>query len=175
MNIAVFLDRDGTIAYDAHYCSSPENFILLPTVSDAIRLFNEHGFKVIVVTNQSGIARGYFTEEILTTIHQKMEADLNKSEASIDAIYYCPHHPDEDCNCRKPKTALFEQAAEKLDVDLNRSFVIGDTPMDIKAGKTLGCKTVMVTTGPSQEIDSRYSPDFIADTLLEAAQWIIDQ
>ena len=103
---AVFLDRDGTIARDVPYCSRPEDLELLPGVGEAIRLLNEHGFMVVIITNQSGIARGYFTEEMLERIHQKLKNDLAKSGAHVDAIYYCPHHPGEGCDCRKPKPAL---------------------------------------------------------------------
>ena len=92
-NRAVFLDRDGTMAKDVHYCSHPQDFELFPSTAKAVRLLNEHGFKVIVVTNQSGIARGYFTEETLAEIHQKMKEELAKEGAWVDAVYYCPHHP----------------------------------------------------------------------------------
>lgn len=169
----VFLDRDGTIARDAPYCRRVEDFELLPSVPDAIALLNNNDFKVVMVTNQSGIARGYFTEEILGQIHNKMKKELEKCEARVDAIYYCPHHPDEGCGCRKPKTALFRQAAEELAIDLSRSFVVGDMQMDISAGKSLGCRTVLVTTGPNGGKDIIDAPDYTADSLLEAAQWII--
>ena len=158
MNKAVFLDRDGTIAKDVHYCRRPEDFEILPTVPEAIRLLNENGFKVIVVTNQSGIARGYFTEESLAQIHQKMADELAKYDAKVDAIYYCPHHPDDGCQCRKPKTALFLKAEEEHDIDLKSSYVVGDMQMDIDAGKALRCKTVLVTTGPQPPVSSPQSP-----------------
>jgi len=106
MNKAVFLDRDGTMAKDVHYCSSPEDFELFPSTGKAISLFRKLGFKVIVVTNQSGIARGYFTKEILTKIHAKMEAQLARENTRVDAIYYCSHHPNDNCDCRKPKPEL---------------------------------------------------------------------
>ena len=173
-NKAVFLDRDGTIAKDVHYCSRPEDFELLPTVPQAIRLLNA-SFKVIVITNQSGIARGYFTEETLAQIHKKMEDELAKHGACVDAIYYCPHHPDEGCECRKPKTALFHRAAQELNIDLAQSYVVGDSDIDVKAGKALGCKTVLVTTGPSgQKLnDKDDAPQYIAESLLSAAEWIV--
>jgi len=171
MNKAVFLDRDGTIARDVHYCRRVEDFELLPTVPQAIRLLNENGFKVVVVTNQSGIARGYFTEETLTQIHQKMKDELAKHHAWVDATYYCPHHPDDGCDCRKPKTALFHEAANELDIDLSRSYVVGDMQMDIDAGKALGCKTVLVTTGPQPPTAM---PDYTAQNLLDAARWTAD-
>ncbi len=157
-NKAVFLDRDGTIAKDVHYCPRPEDFELLPSVPEAIKLLNENSFKVIVVTNQSGIARGYFTEETLAQIHQKMKDELAKYGARVDAIYHCPHHPDDGCECRKPKTALFLKAAGEHDIDLKSSYVVGDMQMDIDAGKSLDCKTVLVTTGPQSPVPSPQSP-----------------
>jgi len=172
-NRAVFLDRDGTIAYDVHYCSRPDEFELLPTVPEAIKLLNANEFKVVVITNQSGIARGYFTEETLAQIHQKMAVELGKQGASVDAVYYCPHHPDENCQCRKPGTALFNQAAKELSIDLGHSYVIGDTQMDVDSGKALGCKTIAVTTGPEGENGISDSPDYTANSLLEAVRWIL--
>ena len=169
---AVFLDRDNTIARDVRYCRRPEDFELLSTVPEAVRLINQSGFKVIVVTNQSGIARGFFTEETLAQIHNKMEYELARGGARVDAIYYCPHHPDDGCECRKPETALFRRAADEFDINFNRSFVVGDMQMDIDAGKVLGCKTVLVTTGFQGENGIIDPPDYIASSLLEAAQWI---
>lgn len=172
VNKAAFIDRDGTIAKDVPYCRRPEDFELLPTVPEAINLLNQNGFKVVVVTNQSGIARGYFTEETLAQIHNKMEHELARNGAQVDAIYYCPHHPEDGCDCRKPKTALFQQAVQELGINLNHSFVIGDMQMDIDAGKALGCKTILVATNPQGESDISTPPDYVANSLLEAAQWI---
>jgi len=166
---AVFLDRDGTITRDVNYCSRVEDMQLLPTAAEAIKLFNESDLKVLVVTNQSGIARGYFTKETLIQIHKKMENELAKYGAHVDAIYYCPHHPDEGCICRKPKTALFYRAAMELDIDFSRSFVIGDTQMDIEAGKALGCQTALVTTGSQGSNGINGLSDYTSDNLLEAA------
>ena len=168
----VFLDRDGTIAMDVNYCSKPEDFELLLGVAEAIHLLNTEGFQVVVITNQSGIARGYFTVEVLAQIHNKMRAELARYGAHVDAIYYCPHHPDECCECRKPKTGLFQQAARELDLDLSRSFMVGDTQMDIGAGKALGCRTILVTTGPKGGRGITDPPDFTTRDLHEAALWI---
>jgi histidinol-phosphate phosphatase family protein len=137
---AVFLDRDGTIARDVPYCSRPEDFELLPGAADGIKLLNEHGFKVVVVTNQSGIARGYFTEGTLAEIHDKMITLLAEHGAHVDAIYYCPHHPDDNCDCRKPKPKMVLQAAIDLDIDLSQSYVIGDNEMDVELARHAGCK-----------------------------------
>jgi histidinol-phosphate phosphatase family protein len=172
-NRAVFLDRDGTIAEDVPYCSQVEDFHILPTVPEAVKLLNENGFKVVVITNQSGIARGYFTEETLAQIHQKMKDELMKHGARIDAIYYCPHHPDDGCECRKPKIGLFHKAAKELNIDFHNSYMVGDMQIDIDAGRAAGCKTVLVTTGPDGGNSVINSPDHIAENLIEAAQWII--
>lgn len=174
MNKAVFLDRDGTIARDVHYCRQVEDFELLPGVPEAIRMLNENGFKVVVITNQSGIARGYFTEDTLAQIHQKMKDELAKHGAWVDAIYYCPHHPDDNCECRKPKTALFHKAAKDYNIDLKASHAVGDMAIDIEAGKALGLRTALVTTGPSRGSNVINPPAYTAVNLLEAVQRIIN-
>ena len=162
------------MARDVHYCSRPEDFELLPTVPEAIRLLNDNGFKIIVITNQSGLARGYFTEAKLTDIHRKMISDLWQYKARVDAIYYCPHHPDDKCDCRKPGTALYYKAASEHRIDLSQSYVVGDLQIDIDAGRALGCKTILVTTGPQRCPDALYLPDYIADSLITAARWILE-
>ena len=169
----VFLDRDGTIAPDASYCSRPEDFEVFPGAAEAVRLLNEHGFRAVVITNQSGIARGYFDEEALARIHEKMLGELAEHGARIEAVYHCPHHPDDGCRCRKPGTALFERAAEELDIDFSGSFMVGDTQADIDAGRAVGCRTVLVTTGPLQGSDVTHPADHTAGSLLEAARWIV--
>jgi len=175
INKAVFIDRDGTIARDVPYCSRPEDFELLPGVAEGIRLLNEHGFKVVVVTNQSGIARGYFTEEMLAKIHDKMRTELAKHGACVDAIYYCPHHPDDECECRKPKPKMLLQAASDLDIDLKQSYIIGDKDMDIEMGRRAGCKTILIAEkNKKRELDKQVRfPDYVASRVSAAAQWII--
>ena len=172
MNRAVFIDRDGTINRDVPYCSHPKDFELLPGVAEGIRLLNEHGFKVIVVTNQSGIARGYFTEEMLGKIHDKMSRELARHRAHIDAIYYCPHHPDENCDCRKPKPKLILQATSDLTTDLSKSYVVGDLNTDIEMGQQVGCRTIFVGD-ISSLVNTRLKPDAIVANVLEAANAII--
>jgi histidinol-phosphate phosphatase family protein len=173
MNKAIFLDRDGTIAEDVNYCRKVEDFHILPMVPEAIKILNSQGYKVVVITNQSGVARGYFSEERLGEIHHKMNRELLNRGAKVDAIYYCPHHPDKKCNCRKPGIALFNRAINDIGIDLMSSYVIGDRQMDIEAGKTLGCGTVHVTTGPDGSKELAIQADFEAKNLLEAAEWII--
>lgn len=168
-NKAVFLDRDGTMALDVHYCSCPEDFELFPNTAKAIKLLNEHGFKVIVITNQSGIARGYFTEETLAKIHEKMRRELVREGARLDGIYYCPHHPDDECECRKPKPKLILQAASDFDVDFTQSYVVGDLWMDIELGRAVGCRTILLNDKPSEET----KPDAVSLDLLEAAHMIL--
>lgn len=170
-NSAVFLDRDGVIARDVGYCSKAEDFILFSGAADAIRQLNRRDMRVIVITNQSGIARGFFTLETLAQIHQKMEADLKREGAFLDAIYFCPHHPDDGCDCRKPKSALFLQAAERFDIDFNKSFMVGDMASDIAAGEALGCRTILVS--PDKEAKVSIPPDFVAVDIIEAVRWII--
>ena len=172
---AVFIDRDGTIAKDAHYCRRVEDFEILPTVPQAIRLLNQHGFKVVVITNQSGVARGYFTEATLRQIHQHMSRELAKYGARVDAIYYCPHHPDDGCQCRKPGPGLILKAAGELGINLGGSFMVGDGEMDVKAGKAAGCHTVLVTTGPNRGKEIEDTPNYIAENVLQAARWIVNR
>lgn len=168
---AVFIDRDGTMAEDVHYCSRPEDFELFSNTAKAIKLLSENGFKVIVITNQSGIARGYFTEEILAKIHEKMERELAREGACVDDIYYCPHHPDDNCDCRKPKPKLILQAARKHNINLEHSVVVGDLPMDIGLGKAAGCKTILLSDSPLS--DKGVEPDAIALDLFEASKIIL--
>ena len=158
MNRAIFFDRDGTIAVNAHYCRRPEDFKLFPETPGVIRDLNKHGFKVIIVTNQSGIGRGYFDKATLEKIHEKMKTDLAREGARIDGIYYCPHHPDENCSCRKPKPALILQAAADCDIDLKNSFVVGDLPKDVDLGKAAGCHTILISR-PDADSDESSVPD----------------
>jgi D-glycero-D-manno-heptose 1,7-bisphosphate phosphatase len=170
----VFIDRDGTIARDVNYCSRPEDFEIFNGVPEAIKKLNAAGFKVIVITNQSGIARGIFTEEMLGKIHKKMCTEMEKHGARIDDIEYCPHHPDDNCDCRKPKTGLFRRAAQKLDIDFPHSFMIGDMSLDIEAGKAVGCRTVLVVNG-TQTPTLKTEPDFTAQDFKTAVAWILAQ
>ncbi len=173
MTKAVFLDRDGTISEEVNYCRRAEDLHLIPLVTEAVNLLNRSGFKVIVVTNQSGIAREYFTLETLEQIHQKMQDELAIGNAKVNAIYHCPHHPDDGCECRKPATGLLRKASHDFNVNLEASYMVGDRQTDVETGKAAGCKTVLVATGPDWENGVSSHPDYIADNLMSAARWIV--
>jgi D-glycero-D-manno-heptose 1,7-bisphosphate phosphatase len=186
MRPAVFLDRDGTINEQMGYINHLSRFHLLPRVGEAIRLLNERRIPVVVTTNQSGLARGYFPESLLSAVHARMIAELAVAGARLDGIYVCPHHPEAKeeryrlaCRCRKPKPGLFVQAAAELELDLGKSYVVGDRWADLKAAAACGAKGVLVLTGygrgdleyigPTQSVQ----PHWVADDLYEAVAWII--
>jgi len=157
-DIGVFLDRDSTINEEVDFLSSSNDLRLIPGSADAIREANTLGFKVFIITNQSGIARGLLTEDQLTQIHQALLKKLQQHGASITAIYYCPHHPDNgeppyrmNCDCRKPNTGLLSRAAKEYNVDLKKSFVIGDKMIDVQTGNNIGAKSILVLTGYGKE------------------------
>jgi D,D-heptose 1,7-bisphosphate phosphatase len=168
-NKAVFIDRDDTINRDVPYCSRPEDFELLPGVGQGIKLLKDNGYKIVVITNQSGIARGYFTRETLDKIHDKMHHDLAEFDASVDAIYYCPHHPDEGCDCRKPEPKMVLNATKDLDIDIAQSYVIGDSDKDIEMGKRAGCKKSfrINQNGFSDPTKGSFS------SFIETVQWLL--
>ncbi|MDI7261750.1 MAG: D-glycero-beta-D-manno-heptose 1,7-bisphosphate 7-phosphatase [Thermodesulfobacteriota bacterium] len=185
---AVFLDRDGTINEEMGYVNHLDRFRLLPRVGEAIRLLNERHIKVVVITNQSGVARGYFPESLIHQVHQKMRNLLEKEGAHLDGIYYCPHHPDageppyrQRCRCRKPETGLIEKAVEELDIDCSKSYMIGDRGADVEFGHRVGAKTVLLLTGYGKgewEFNReqwKAKPDDVAQDLFEAVQWILNR
>ena len=172
---AVFLDRDGTICEEVNYLSRAEDLRLFSFAAEAVKILNENNFSVISITNQSGIARKFFDENDLREIHQKLENDLAKSGAKLDAIYYCPHNSADDCLCRKPKTGLIKRALNDFEIDLQNSWMIGDKAIDIQTGFNAETKTALVLTGYGQnEIEElEIEPDLIVKDLLEAAKFII--
>jgi D-sedoheptulose 7-phosphate isomerase len=141
---AVFIDRDDTIVQDVPYCSKPEDLRVFPGVGESIRKLNEAGYLTVLVTNQSGIGRGYFDEATLGRIHDRLKADLAADGAHLDAIYFCPHHPDKGCGCRKPATGMLERAVRDLGIDLRSSYVIGDSDNDVTMGLRAGCRCIRV-------------------------------
>ena len=183
---AVFLDRDGTINEQMGYINHISRFVLLPGVGRAIRRLNERSIPVVVVTNQSGLARGYFPASLLDEVHEKMAGQLAAEGAHIDGLYICPHHPEakqeqyrKACNCRKPKTGLLEQAAADLQLDLGNSFMVGDRWSDLKCAAAAGATPILVLTGygrgdqlyigPQQKLQ----PALIAEDLNQAVDWIL--
>ncbi|PIE57573.1 MAG: D,D-heptose 1,7-bisphosphate phosphatase [Desulfobulbus propionicus] len=185
---AVFLDRDGTINEQMGYINHISRFIMLPGAAEAIARLNRQKVPVVVVTNQSGLARGYFPPELLDEVHTMLDRELERHQGHIDGMYVCPHHPEakvdefrKACTCRKPKPGLLEQAAEELNLDLERSFVVGDRWSDIRCGATVGATTVLVLTGYGRG-DARYigptenvQPAYVAPDLSGAVDWILQQ
>jgi len=173
---AVFLDRDGTLIEEVNFLSRLEDVRLFPFSAEAIKLLNDNGFLVILITNQSGIARGFFNEKNLHKIHAKLKAELIESNAKFDAVYFCPHHADDNCTCRKPKTGMIEQAQKDFSIDLENSWMIGDKAIDVQTGFNAGTKTALVLTGyGGEEIEKmKIKPDLIGENLLEAVKLIIE-
>ena len=173
---AVFLDRDGTVVENVPYCCRPEDLRILPAAARAITLLNQEGFYVVIVTNQSGLARGYFDWPMLSKIHSKMTHELAGLGARVDAIYVCPHMPDATCACRKPRPGLVIRASTDLSIDLSRSYLVGDSLTDILAGKRSGCKTILIRTGTERVFSvpsDAAMPDYCAKDLYEATLWIV--
>lgn len=182
-NRAAFLDRDGVIIQEPpHYAHKLSQLKLIYNSADAIRLLNENGFVVIIVSNQAGIAYGYYQEKHAVLLNLAMKEELAKEGAHIDAIYYCPHHPEAkieryraDCNCRKPKPGMLKKAEKEFNIDLKRSFMVGDKLSDIEAGKRAECRTVMVRTGHGAEVlgSSEIECDYVADDLSDAVGYLL--
>lgn len=183
---AVFVDRDGTINEQMGYINHTSRFILLPRVAEAIRALNRSGFATVVVSNQSGVARGYFPLELVHEVHCRMENLLSKKGARLDGIFFCPHHPQGvlpeyaiSCGCRKPGTGLIEQARDELDIDMTRSYVIGDRCQDLEMARRAGLAGVLVLTGYGRGEREyilpreRVMPAYIAEDLLDGVSWII--
>lgn len=182
----VFIDRDGTINIDGGYINTPDHFDIYPFAAQAVRMLNVHGWQCVVVTNQSGIGRGFYTTEIMHSINSKMYRHFEKQGAKIDGLYYCPHDPNSKieefrvkCECRKPKTGMLEAAAADLPIDRNRTIFIGDKYSDMQTGFNFGSKTIMVKTGYGKGEIEQFSaswsrqPDYCAENLLEAVNIIL--
>jgi D-glycero-D-manno-heptose 1,7-bisphosphate phosphatase len=178
---AVFLDRDGTLAEEVGYLNDVNRFRMFPFVPQAILRLNRAELPVIVITNQSGIARGYFPESLVPAVHELMTTQLAKVGAHVDALYYCPHQEDDACSCRKPKPGMLESAAHEHGVDLSRSFVVGDRYSDIEMAHRVEARAILVRTGYGEGELQRNSarwpapPDYVAQNLAEAADWILRQ
>ncbi|HYK91509.1 MAG TPA: HAD family hydrolase [Acidobacteriota bacterium] len=186
MNRAVFLDRDGTVSEEVGYVNHIDRFRVYPWTTQAIRKLNGAGLQVIIITNQAGVARGYFPECLVHETHQELKRQLALGGAVLDAIYFCPHHPEGTvrpyrihCSCRKPETGLIEQAAQERHLDLSKSFVVGDRYQDLRMGFKVNARTILVLSGYGQgellyqkETWPR-QPDHIAANLLDAVDWIL--
>jgi len=168
---AVFLDRDGTLIVDRGYLAEPDGVELLPDVGESLVRLVEAGFVLVLVTNQSGIGRGYFPPEAVDAQHERLAELLRAHEVSFAAVAVCPHAPWDECECRKPKPGLLKATAEELGIDLRRSFMVGDKPSDVQAGREVGCRTVLVQGDalPSQDVDC----DHIASGLRDCVDWIL--
>ncbi|WP_298036982.1 D-glycero-beta-D-manno-heptose 1,7-bisphosphate 7-phosphatase [uncultured Desulfuromonas sp.] len=181
---AVFLDRDGTINVEKSYLHRVEDFEFIPAAAAAIRRLNEAGFLVIVVTNQSGVARGYYGLDDVDALHRHLQGELGKVGAFIDAFYVCPHHPSEgvgafgiDCSCRKGRPGMLLRAAEDHHIDLARSFMVGDKAADVEAGLRAGCRSLLVLTGYGKseaELASALGGRPVAD-LAAAVDYVLGQ
>ncbi len=181
-NSAVFLDRDGTINEDPGYLGEPEKVKLYPDTAKALSILKKKlNFKLIVISNQSGIARGLITKDNVDKVNDRINEILLQKNVSIDAFYYCPFHPDfsspEDCECRKPSPKLIFDAAKDFNINLKSSYFIGDSAADIECGKNAGLKTVLVKTGYGKESISILQkqnnfPSFVAENLIDASNYI---
>lgn len=186
MRPAVFIDRDGTISEEVGYINHPSRFRLFPYAADAIKHLNDNGWLAILVTNQAGVARGYFSEEMIQTVHAALTTNLESDGATLDAIYYCAHHPSVgeppfrlDCDCRKPKPGLITRAAQDLEIDLSASWMVGDRYSDIELARNAGLKSAFVLSGygrgewEHQRAGWTAKPDLVAEDLLEAVNLIV--
>jgi D-glycero-D-manno-heptose 1,7-bisphosphate phosphatase len=184
---AVFIDRDGTLAHEVGYVNDVSRFRLFPWSIEAVRLINRSGYLAVMVTNQAGVARGYFPEPAVREVHERLQAALADGAARLDGIYYCPHHPDageppyrQDCDCRKPRPGLLERAAGDLGIDLARSWVVGDRQGDLQVAWAVGARGAMVKTGYGRGELRHHAPswtrqpDLVAEHLLEAVSLIVD-
>lgn len=172
--VTVFLDRDGTLNRDTGYIKTPEELELLPGVVEAVARLNRAGARVVVVTNQSGIARGLLTAAALDAIHRKMRALLQAGGAWLDAIYYCPHHPDDGCRCRKPGIGMVERALEDLGLDVSAAYVVGDQARDLELARKIGARSVLVMDPTGSRLPEGPVPHHVATGLGEAVDWILE-
>jgi D-glycero-D-manno-heptose 1,7-bisphosphate phosphatase len=181
---AVFLDRDGTLVEDVHYLDAVDRLKFFPYSVDAVRALNRAGLTVVLVSNQSGVARGFFPESAVWAVHDRIAAELAAAGAAINAYYYCPHHPEgtvaefaRPCGCRKPAPGMIERAAADWSLDPSRSFVVGDTWTDVGLARAVGARAVLVRTGHGREAlrtpDPALAADAVADNLIAAVTWIL--
>ena len=168
----VVLDRDGTILEEREYLSDPEEAKLIPGVGAALRDLRKMGFGLVVITNQSGIGRGFFDHAQLARVHERLQELLDREGVHLDGLYVCPHTPDDGCNCRKPKIGLLQKAAEELDFKPENCIVIGDKASDIEMGRAAGALTFLVKTGYGRRFERAAAADFVLDDLAAAAEFL---
>lgn len=184
-NIAVFIDRDGTINEEVDYLNDMAQLHIFPYAASSIALLNKGGIKAVVITNQAGVARGHLSEEFLFKLHNKIKEEFSANGAYLDGIYYCPHHPqfgDERyrkvCECRKPNIGMLKTASADLHINIFKSYVIGDKLTDIELAHNAGCKGVLVLTGYGKleqgQIKKNNIPHYIAGDLAVAVEWILN-
>ncbi|MCG3149749.1 MAG: D-glycero-alpha-D-manno-heptose-1,7-bisphosphate 7-phosphatase [Verrucomicrobiae bacterium] len=176
-NRAVFLDRDGVLMQDSNYVGHVERVVILDSAPHAVRRLQEAGFRVFVVTNQSGVGRGYFTRQAVDEIHALLDREFAKVGARIERYYVCPHHPEDKCACRKPSPKLLQQAAAEFALDLKQCYMIGDRRSDVECGQNAGARAVLVLTGAGAETLAKGEarPDHVAATVGAAVDWILGQ
>lgn len=181
LRTAVFVDRDGTLCEEVGYLNHINRFRMFPFVAAAVQRLNKAAYPVIVVSNQSGVARGYFPESLVQQVNQMMMQQLSEGGAKVDAVYYCPHASTESCSCRKPKTGMLDCAARTHAIDLKRSFVVGDRYTDIELARNAKARGILVRTGYGEGEFAWHAgkwsspPDFVADDLGNAVDWILRQ
>ncbi len=170
----ICMDRDGTLIEEKQYLHDPADVRLIPGAADELEKLHKKGFVFAIVTNQSGIGRGYYTEEDMHSVHREIERQLEPSGVTFSSIHFCPHLPDAGCACRKPKPTMIRDAREQAGVTPERTFMIGDKAADIEAGRRAGVTTLLVRSGYGEgtEADGNVSPDHTCDTVTEALQWI---
>lgn len=175
MNKAVIMDRDGTIVKDCHFLSDPKHLQIYKGVFPALRKLGENGWKLIIGTNQSGVGRGYFGVDAVHLVHDRLIELFEKERVKINEIYFCPHHPDDNCVCRKPELGMLTQAARKFQLDLRQCVVVGDKESDILWGKRGGTRTVLVLTGKGKKTrrKMKQNPDYVSKSFYDAAKWIL--
>jgi len=174
---AVFLDRDGTIMEDTNYVGDVNRVILIPSALPALQKLQAAGFPLFIVTNQSGVGRGYFTRAAVDEIHAHLDEQFARVGVKFTRYFVCPHHPEDKCACRKPQPKFFFDAAQEYGVDLARSFMIGDRASDVQAGVNAGARSVLVLTGAGRETveNNDCHPAYVAADVLAAAEWIVQQ
>ena len=161
---AIFIDRDGTLVEARHYPRRRDELVLCPGVGEELRALRDAGFRVVLVSNQSGVARGFFDEAALAEMHDHLRHELAARGAALDGIYCCPHAPEDGCRCRKPSPAMLVDASRDLDLDLSRSWMVGDILDDVEAGRRAGCRTVLVDRGTEalDRVAPERTPDVVA-------------